>query len=78
MIPRKHYFFVHVYVSVPEKTDHSVQILDIEISVPHCSALFTLHNDEVRIAMDACSFPSNTRPGMGTQEIETGLICEKG
>ena len=32
-----------VYVTMPEKTDHFAQISDMDILVPHCSALFTLH-----------------------------------
>ena len=43
---------MHVpYVTVPEKTDHSAPISDVEILVPRCSALFTLRNGEVRIAI---------------------------
>ena len=38
-------------MTVSEKTDHFAQISDIEILVPRCSALFTLHNGEVRIAI---------------------------
>ena len=38
-------------VTVSEKTDHLAQILDIEILVPSCSALLTLRNGEVRIAI---------------------------
>ena len=37
-----------MYVTVPEKTDHSVALSDIEIVVPSCSALFTVRNREVR------------------------------
>ena len=40
-----------IYVTVSEKTDHLAQVLDIEILVPRCSALFTLRNGEVRIAI---------------------------
>ena len=39
-------------VTVPEKTDHSVQISDVEILVPCCSALFTLSNSEVRTMIE--------------------------
>ena len=39
----------YVYVTVPKKTDHFAQISDIEILVPHCSALFTPCNGEIRI-----------------------------
>ena len=38
-------------VTMPEKTDHFAQISDIEILVPHCSALFSLCNGEVRITI---------------------------
>ena len=40
-----------VFVTVSEKTDHLVQVSDIEILVPCCSTLFTLCNGEVRIAI---------------------------
>ena len=40
-----------IYVTVPEKTDHFSQISDIDILVSRCSALFTLRNGEVRIAI---------------------------
>ena len=38
-------------MTVSEKNDHLAQVSDIEILVPHCSALFTLSNGEVRIAI---------------------------
>ena len=38
-------------MTVPEKTDHSAQISDIEILVPRCEALFTPHESEVRFAI---------------------------
>ena len=41
----------HVYVTVPEKTDHLAHVSYIEILVPCCSVLFTLCNGEVRIAI---------------------------
>ena len=40
-----------VFVTVPEKTDHFMQISDIDIVVPCYSALLTLHNGEVRITI---------------------------
>ena len=40
-----------VYVTVAEKADHLAQVSDIEILVPRCSALFTLCNGVVRIAI---------------------------
>ena len=42
------YIYMYMYVTMPEKIDHSTQILDAEILVPLCSALFTLYNGEVR------------------------------
>ena len=39
------------YVTVLENTDHSAQISDVEILVPHCSTLFTLRKGEVRISI---------------------------
>ena len=39
------------YVTVPGKTDHLVIISDFEISVPHCSVYFALHNCAVRFAI---------------------------
>ena len=33
------------------ETDHLAQVSDFEILVPHCSALFTLREGEVRIAI---------------------------
>ena len=39
-----------IHVTVPEKTDHSMQMSDVEILVAHCSVLFTLLcNGEVRM-----------------------------
>ena len=43
--------YMYMYVTASEKIDHFAQISDIEILVPHCSALFTLRNGEVRIAI---------------------------
>ena len=40
-----------LFVTVSEKTDHLAQVTDIEILVPWCSALFTLRNGEVRMAI---------------------------
>ena len=42
---------INIYVTVPGKTDHFVIISDFEILVPRSSALFTLCNGEVRIAI---------------------------
>ena len=36
---------------MPEKTDHFMQISDIDIVVPCYSALLTLHNGDVRITI---------------------------
>ena len=36
---------------MPEKTDHSVHISDIEILVPRCSTLFTSCKGDVRITI---------------------------
>ena len=43
--------YVMSYLTVPGKTDHFVIISDFELLVPRCSALFTLCNGEVRIAI---------------------------
>ena len=40
-----------MYVTVFVKTNHSVQIIDFELLVPHCSVLTALRNGEVRIAI---------------------------
>ena len=40
-----------VIVTVSEKTDHLSQVSDIDIFITRCSALFTLRNGEVRIAI---------------------------
>ena len=38
-------------VTIFAKTDHSMQILDIELLVPRCSAVIALYNGEVRIVI---------------------------
>ena len=68
---------LHVYVTVPEKTDHTAQTSNVEILILRCSALFTLRNSAVRIVHRSRVMRVQVRAPDKLFLAEMGLICEK-